>query len=350
MKHPYLSYPSRQFWSKAVATGYDASSVGDCPTSLIRSGDKIMTAGSCFAANLISHIEQAGFTHVKTEYTHPFYKKIPLENMSYGKFSAGYGNVYTVRQLYQLLLRSLGEFSPVEDRWEVDGKIIDPFRPALAYASRSHYEFDIITAAHLRAVKCAFLKANIFIFTLGLTEAWASKADGAVYPVCPGTILGEYDPKRHEFVNFDVNEVIADLHMFITRLRQLKRDIRVILTVSPVPLVATAEPRHILAATTYSKAVLRVAAETAIREFRNVYYFPAYEIITGPQAPVDYFESDRRKVSKQGVEAVMAAFFANCDTNIPNKVVDKTNTSAQKIEKLSARLSDAECEEAATER
>ena len=54
-----------------------------------------------------------------------------------------------------------------------------------------------------------------------------------------------------------------------------------ILTVSPVPLVATAAGKHVLVATTYSKSVLRVACEEVCQKAADVMYFPSYEIITG---------------------------------------------------------------------
>ncbi|MES2303044.1 MAG: GSCFA domain-containing protein, partial [Pseudomonadota bacterium] len=79
-------------------------------------------------------------------------------------------------------------------------------------------------------------------------------------------------------------------------------------TVSPVPLVATAENRHALVATTYSKSVLRVVAEEVARTDSRVEYFPSYEIITGSYSRGRYFESDLRSVTPEGVAHVMRVF------------------------------------------
>ena len=81
-----------------------------------------------------------------------------------------------------------------------------------------------------------------------------------------------------------------------------------ILTVSPVPLIATYEKRHVLVSTTYSKSVLRAAAEVATRQFSNCHYFPAYEIITGNYNRGRYFEDDLRSVTAEGVDHVMKLF------------------------------------------
>ena len=85
--------------------------------------------------------------------------------------------------------------------------------------------------------------------------------------------------------------------------------VKVILTVSPVPLVATAEDAHVLVATTLSKSVLRVAAGAVASRESDVAYFPSFEIITGPQARGRYFAKDLRSVTEEGVDRVMALFF-----------------------------------------
>jgi hypothetical protein len=56
-----------------------------------------------------------------------------------------------------------------------------------------------------------------------------------------------------------------------------------------------------------------VAADEVVRSVPNVYYFPAYEIVTGSQAPWEFYEADRRNVSRAAVDTVMAAFLARCE-------------------------------------
>jgi hypothetical protein len=95
---------------------------------------------------------------------------------------------------------------------------------------------------------------------------------------------------------------------FVDELRAVNARAKVILTVSPVPLVATAEDSHVLVATTYSKSVLRVAAEAIVRRRSSVAYFPSFEIVTGPQAQGRYFDADLRSVTEAGVDRVMDLF------------------------------------------
>src|SRR5208337_4041953 len=83
---------------------------------------------------------------------------------------------------------------------------------------------------------------------------------------------------------------------------------RFILTVSPVPLIATMEDRSVLASTTYSKSVLRVAAEEIAGRYDEVAYFPSYEVITGNYTRSRYFDEGLRDVTEEGVSHVMRLF------------------------------------------
>jgi hypothetical protein len=166
-------------------------------------------------------------------------------------------------------------------------------------------------AAHFAAVRRMLEELDVLVFTLGLTEAWRSKEDGAVFPLAPGVAAGAMDESRYEFVNFRVTEVIEDLEAFLARLFGVNPHARIILTVSPVPLIATYENRHVLTSTTYSKSVLRVAAEEVARDRSNIWYFPSYEIITGNFNRGAYFDDDLRSIKPEGIDHVMRLFFAH---------------------------------------
>ena len=91
-------------------------------------------------------------------------------------------------------------------------------------------------------------------------------------------------------------------------MRSVNPRLRVLLTVSPVPLIATYEDRHVLVSTTLSKAVLRVAADAAQRRFDFVDYFPSFELIAASSAGGQYLEPDLREVRDVGVAHVMRCF------------------------------------------
>jgi hypothetical protein len=313
---PYASLPDTAFWRRAIAAvpAADVDPVGRAPFQLTRT-DRIGTAGSCFAVHVSRHLSKSGFNYFVTEKAHPFLEARAAE-FNYGAFSARYGNIYTSRQLLQLFDRAYGTFKPVEDIWpDGQGRFFDPFRPniqPLGFSSEREYHAD--REQHFAAVRQLFEQLDVLVFTLGQTEVWTSKADGAAYPLCPGVSAGTFAPDRYEYVNLTPEEVTADLEAFIQRLRRVNPRARMILTVSPVPMIATMEPRHVLVSSTYTKCALRVACDVVVRRFDRVAYFPSYEIVSSVFTRGCYVAEDLRSVTDEGVDHVMKLFYRHyCD-------------------------------------
>jgi GSCFA family/Polysaccharide biosynthesis enzyme WcbI len=313
--HPYVGLPRRQFWRSAVSeVPAEAVDPIDDPPFVISSQMKVATAGSCFAQHIAAALKLAGFNYFVSEPSPPDLSQEEAARRQYGLFSARYGNIYTTRQLLQLYDRAYGAFKPDDGAWvRPDGRYVDPFRPAVEPDGFATEEAVIRSRdRHLETVRHLFEQLNILVITLGLTEAWRSRSDGAVVPLAPGVAADPPDRHIYEFVNFSVAEVGKDLEEFQAKLKEVNPRARIILTVSPVPLAATFEHRHVLTATTYSKAVLRVAAEQIAQGRDDVMYFPAYEIITGNYGHASHFEEDMRTVRQSSVNQVMDLFLRHC--------------------------------------
>ncbi|MFN7225379.1 MAG: GSCFA domain-containing protein [Paracoccaceae bacterium] len=350
---PYSCLPDRAYWRRAVAAPAvtDVDPV-DPPPFQIAPADLVMTAGSCFAQHIARYLQQSGFNALLTETAHPMIQPEDAAAFNYGTFTARYGNIYVARQLVQLFLRAYEQFTPDEDIWtEADGCLIDPFRPQIqpgGFASRREYDLD--RQQHFAAVRKGFETLDIFVFTLGLTEGWVSRQDGAVFPLCPGVAGGRFEPERHAFHNFTVDEIVADMGRFIGLLRGVNPRARVVLTISPVPLIATASGKHVLTATTWSKSVLRVAAGMLEASFPNVSYFPSYEVILGPQAGNGWLASDLRSVREEGVAQVMRLFFRHFTDTEPRFDATPEPQIADRATEDMAELVKLVCEEEALDR
>jgi hypothetical protein len=309
--HPYKSLESRAFWRTAVAekNPFDISDLYRKKFE-ITPRDKISTAGSCFAQHIGRRLKASGFRYVDLEPGPSLLPRSIRSDFGYGVFSARYGNIYTTRQLLQLFLRAFGEFTPKNDVWTRNGRYYDAFRPTIEKGGFAGEEELLLARNHTFAmVRRIFSNSHVFVFTLGLTEAWVSRDDGSVYPVCPGVEAGSFDPDRHEFRNFTFNEISSDLQELMDRVKAINPGLRFLLTVSPVPLTATASGQHVLLATTHSKSVLRsVAGELAERD-DFVDYFPSYEIITAAPMRSMFFDPNLRSVNPAGVDLVMRHFF-----------------------------------------
>jgi hypothetical protein len=342
-KHPYQALPEYTRWSRAVAQVQYANvdPVLSFPFQITKS-DKVATAGSCFAQHIARHLKKHGFNYFVTEPGHPIGDDAAKAKFNYGTFSARYGNIYTGRQLLQMYGRAYGMFEPQEEAWRVDGRFIDPFRPDIqpgGYESIEDLQAD--RAQHLSRVREMFETCDVFVFTLGLTEHWYCKADGAALPLCPGVAGGTFDEDKYGFANQSSSQVLGDMREFLGLLRRANPKVRVILTVSPVPLAATALSRHVLVSTTYSKAALRVACEELTGVDDSCAYFPSYEIITGSFNRGLYFAHDLRSVTEEGVAHVMRLFLRHvADTtshsepvaaNLSDSFVDEMNDTTQAI-------------------
>lgn len=342
--NPYRGLPDHQFWRRGVEQVRlnEVDPVVQAGFALTPA-DKIATAGSCFAQHISRTLQKNGCNYYVAEQS----SAQDAVRRNFGVFSARFGNIYTARQLVQLFDRADGRFEPVEESWlRDDGRFVDPFRPQVepdGFATLE--ELQASRAQHFAAVRAMFESLDVFVFTLGLTEAWRSRQDGAVYPLAPGVAGGTLDPQRHEFVNFGVADVVSDLDGFIVRLLGVNPRARMIVTVSPVPLIATYEPRHVLASTTYSKSVLRAAAEEVCQRHAMCKYFPSYEVITGSFNRGAYFDDDLRSVKPEGVEHVMRLFTSHY---FGRRHVDETHLQALMTE--NSQVSALICDEEAIDR
>ena len=310
---PYQNLPDAAFWRSGVAEVSPMSLEGLYTKKWpIRPRWKIGTAGSCFAQHISRNLRKNGYNVVDVE---PAPKGLPADlhnKFGYSMYSARYGNIYTVRQLLQLVKEVAGTYEPADVVWEADGKYFDALRPGVEPEGlESPDEVWEHRAHHLAKVKQMLQRLDVFVFTLGLTEAWVHKPSGTVFPTAPGTIAGEFDDEKYAFKNFGFSEIVRDFNELQETLKTLreKTDLRFILTVSPVPLTATASGKHVLQASTYSKSVLRAVAGLLTDNHPYIDYFPSYEIITNQTARGMFFEGNFRSIASQGVEVVMRSFF-----------------------------------------
>lgn len=343
---PYRQLPDSAYWRRAVAEPalHDVDPVDDFGF-LLTPQDAIATAGSCFAQHIARYLQASGCNYYVAEPAPYVLDSETAEQFQYGTFSARFGNLYTTRQLWQLFRRAYGDFTPTDEYWIEDGRFIDPYRPNVQPKGfRSIDELRLDREQHLACVRRMFESATCFVFTLGLTEGWENVNDGAVYPVCPGCGQGQFDAAIHRFVNYSVDDVRSDLEAFVNAVRRINPGLKIILTVSPVPLIATMSGHHVLSATNYSKSVLRVAAGQVAEMFDHVAYFSSYEIITAAASRGRYFAEDLRAVTEEGVRHVMSCFFRHAMEGVVFNVAGR-NQPAAPSRSISAQVADVVCDE-----
>ncbi|WLH38037.1 GSCFA domain-containing protein [Pseudomonas sp. FP2196] len=314
--NPYQYLPSRAFWRTAIADkpALDIDQLWT-PEFEIGNKDAIVTAGSCFAQHIGRALVERGMYWLDAEPAPAGLPEADWKAHNYGVFSFRTGNLYTPAMLRQWLEWALGVSVPPSETWVHDGRFFDPFRPAVEPEGFASEEALLASReATLDAIRIAIRRARVFVFTLGLTEGWQHRQTSVFYPMCPGTVRGTFDPQAHQFRNFGFVDTYGEMVRAVELMRSINPQMRLLLTVSPVPLTATATGQHVLSATTYSKSVLRAVAGQLCEDLSDVDYFPSYEIITGTPFKGGFYQANQREVTPEGVAFVMQQFFAGLNT------------------------------------
>jgi len=341
MSNPYMQLPERAFWKLAVGSRnlFDVREVWT-PKFHIQQKHKVVTFGSCFAQHIGRAMKARSFDWYNAEKGPESLSQENIKRFSYNVFSARTGNIYTTSLLLQWTRWALGKAKVPDEHWESPGRIFDPFRPAIEPDGFENLN-EMLTSRRvaLKAFRRCILDADYFVFTLGLTESWKHASDGYEYPVCPGTVAGEFDGSSHVFHNQPFLEIYSNLKAAMDLITTNNPNVRFILTVSPVPLTATNSGQHVMVATMASKSILRAVTAQILSERDDVDYFPSYELINSPVTKGVFFEPNQREVTRHGVNFVMDHFFKSLEEKFGAYAVD------EKVASLPKEQSDLVCEE-----
>lgn len=311
--NPYSSLPDHRFWRKAVASlpPYAIDPLVATPFKIARH-DRVATAGSCFAQEIAHRLQSSGYTYYLAERPPADMSAAEADRRNYAMYSCRYGNLYTTAQFLQLIDRAYGRFKPQLDYWTrpEDGRFVDPFRPRIepdGYATIDDMRAD--REQHLAAVRDMLETMDVFVFTFGHTETWRHKPDGAILQLAPGVAGGEWDENVYEFYNMTVSEVVRDFLAAVDRIREVNPRVRIILSVSPVGIIATYEDRHVIVSNMAVKSILRAAADEVVRARPNIAYLPSYDLVNVSPNAARFYRDDTRRINPHGIDRTMKMFF-----------------------------------------
>lgn len=78
--HPYKTAPNRAFWSRSVSRAFEPAELLPTAPRLISRQDRVASAGSCFASNIVPYLEKAGLHYLREEPPHPAFSQLPLDH------------------------------------------------------------------------------------------------------------------------------------------------------------------------------------------------------------------------------------------------------------------------------
>jgi GSCFA family len=232
-----------------------------------------------------------------------------LETINKDVTGLGFTNKYNTFSIYNELRWALDPQAQFPRESIVDignGLAVDPhINPTLPLADveETWRRRELIQMVNRRAAQC-----RVIFVTLGLVEVWRDIETDTFLNSTPFFNLLELYPDRYEVHVTDFAQNLANLERIHELLRQFGHpDVKIVVTVSPVPLMATFSEEDIVLANTYSKSLLRAVAQHWSAAHDNVHYFPSYEIVQNSDRSQTW-EDDLRHVKPQVVKHIMDVF------------------------------------------
>lgn len=276
------------------------------PHRFIDHATPIVSMGSCFAVEIAQWLQENGYNYVVTE-SDP--------NHTPQKSSAQWGLLYSSANVKQVVEWAFGEDTPPiapcpwgdtlphgalhKNRWT------DLFRCDVLYDENSVKHIEMAWQRHLMGSRAALQACKVLVVTVGLNEVFRWLPTGHYTHRTPTRI----NPGLWQEEVLTVQQNVDFLTRAVATLRKYNPGVKVIATVSPVPLNKTfRRDTHVVCATAYSKSVLRVALEQLSQTVEDFYYMASYETVMYPGQGTEVWQADGRHVEREIVGKIMRLF------------------------------------------
>lgn len=297
---------------------YPFAAPQNAPSFRIEAEDTIFALGSCFARRIETALEGVGNKVLSAEFDLG-------EIGRSSNFTPNFFNKYSVQSMTNELRWALERESfpgaemlyPAERGGFVDcqlgaPKLDFPLEKILEFR---HRYLDVIARA---------AEADVVIITLGYVETWYDNSLGLYLNSAPPVSIVKAEPDRFEFRVLSYNDVLQALEdLYALLLKHRDKPLKMLATVSPVPLATTFREMDILTANAYSKAVQRAALDQFLIGKTGIDYFPSYETVTLSDPNFSWSRGDFRHVAPELVERIMSSVLKSYVTNFagnPEKV------------------------------
>ncbi len=156
--------------------------------------------------------------------------------------------------------------------------------------------------------------SDVFILTLGVAPAFFDRSNGEFVLPRPSALNSRVLAERFLFRTTTVEENVANVRHLIGFIREIAPSMKIVVTVSPVPMLASFEMESAVQADCLSKSTMRLVAHEVVNNcgIKNILYWPSFEIFrwAGSQASAYYAADDGAAwhVSEDKVAGTVDAF------------------------------------------
>lgn len=297
--NPLRRYPSPE---KDGDRLYPLASPLGSPSFAIGEEETIFAIGSCFAREVEKALGAAG-------------KRVLSREFALGEVgeslddAANFYNKYSIHSVYNEIKWALERdtFPGADILYPIGaGKYADP----QLGMGRLEYPVETILDFRHRYLDgmAQVAQADVIILTLGYVETWYDTKLDLYLNVVPPAQMIKAEPNRFEFRVLSYQDVLEGLNRVYDLLRKHRtKPLKMLITVSPVPLLATFRDMDVLLANAYSKSVQRAALDEFLLDKTGVDYFPSYEFVTLSSPEVAWTKSDYRHVSSDVIARIMGS-------------------------------------------
>jgi tetratricopeptide (TPR) repeat protein len=162
---------------------------------------------------------------------------------------------------------------------------------------------------------------DVFILTLGVAPAFFDRVTGDFVLPRPTGLNSRVLAEKYEYRTTSVKENVENVLYLINFVRKLSPNIKLVITVSPVPLMASFEFESCVAADCLSKSTMRLVAHEVVNGsgLENIIYWPSFEVFrwAGSNAGSFYAADDGAAwhVSEAKVNETIGAFIDMFDAD-----------------------------------
>lgn len=234
---------------------------------------RFFTMGSCFARNLARSLQKSGYMAAHMEISE--YINTTFANRVFVDWLSGA---------------------------EIDDAIRERIAELLPSGWSKENTLDVIKGA------------NVFILTLGVAPAFFDRATGDFVLPRPSALNSRVLAEKYRYRTTSVQENVDNVLYLINFVRSISPDIKIVVTVSPVPLVASFEYESAVQADCLSKSTMRLVAHEVVNNsnIENILYWPSFEVFrwAGSNASNFYAADDGAAwhVSEEKVGGTIKAF------------------------------------------
>lgn len=225
----------------------------------------IFTIGSCFARNIEEALRHLDVSMPTTLFSVPKSEWPARPN--------GLLNEYNPGTIAQRIRYATGNMEFPDETIVKNGELYADL--LLPGGSDVTLERAIERRNEIKNIYSNLSKSECVIITLGFVESWFDEQTQLFLNRMPPHSVAKSNPNRFIFKRLSIDDCMPMLETALALLVDF--DIKIILTVSPVPIQTTFTPDDCVVANEFSKSVLRVCAER-LRNQPLIDYFPSYEI------------------------------------------------------------------------